>query len=153
MSNLINIALDLKFKKLTETMRVPTKAHPTDACFDLYADIPDGICVIAQHTSEKIPTGFATNIPHGFWGAIFARSGLATKQGLRPANCVAVIDEPYTGEWLVPIHNDSDVERVISHGDRIAQFTLLPYYNINLIEVDNLLKTDRGDDGFGSSGN
>lgn len=156
--------LELKFKRLTNTMKVPTKAHETDACWDLYADIPNATydngdivekhgLVIVPHKTVKIPTGFATNIPHGYWGAVFARSGLATKQGLRPANCVAVIDEPYTGEWLVPIHNDTNETQIIHHGDRIAQFTLLPYFNTNLIEVDELDSTDRGSNGFGSSGN
>lgn len=148
--------LDLKFKRLTNTMTVPTKAHPTDACFDIYADAlsfrSDGEIYIAPHETVKIPTGFATNIPQGYWAAIFARSGLATKQGLRPANCVAVIDEPYTGEWLIPVHNDTNEVKVIRHGDRIAQFTLLPYFDTNLIEVNELDSTDRGLNGFGSSG-
>lgn len=141
--------LDLKIKRLTTTATLPTKAHTTDACFDIYAD--DNV-VIAPHTTAKIHTGFATNIPHGCWGAVFARSGLATKQGLRPANCVAVIDEPYTGEWMIPLYNDSDIPQTINHGDRIAQFMLLPYFDTNLIEVDSLDSTERGDGGFGSSG-
>ena len=148
--------LELKFKRLTDTMTIPTKAHGTDACFDLYADTlsfrSDGEICIAPHETVKVPTGFATNIPHGYWGAVFARSGLATKQGLRPANCVGVIDEPYTGEWIVALHNDTDNPQVVHHGDRIAQFTLLPYFNTNLVEVDELDSTDRGDGGFGSSG-
>lgn len=148
--------LEMKFKRLSDTMIVPTKAHDTDACFDIYADAlsfrGDGEICIAPHETVLIPTGFATNIPHGYWGAIFARSGLASKQGLRPANCVAVIDEPYTGEWKIPLHNDSEDVKVIHHGDRIAQFTLLPYYDIQLKEVDELDETDRGDGGFGSTG-
>ena len=148
--------LELKFKRLTDTMTVPTKAHETDACFDLYADTLsfryDGEIQIAPHETVKVPTGFATNIPHGYWAAVFARSGLATKQSLRPANCVAVIDEPYTGEWFIPLHNDSNDIKVIKHGDRIAQFTLLPYFDTRFIEVDELDATDRGDGGFGSSG-
>ena len=148
--------LEMKFKRLSDTMIVPTKAHDTDACFDIYADIlssnGNGEICIFPHETVIIPTGFATNIPHGYWAAIFARSGLASKQGLRPANCVAVIDEPYTGEWKVPIHNDSEDIRVIHHGDRIAQFTLLPYYDIQLEEVDELDETDRGSGGFGSTG-
>lgn len=146
--------LELKFKRMTDTMTIPTKAHETDACFDLYADIPDGNAEISipPHKTVKIHTGFSTNIPHGYWGAVFARSGLATKEGLRPANCVAVIDEPYTGEWLVPIHNDTNNFKTIHHKDRIAQFTLLPYYNIKLMEVNELKETDRGHGGFGSSG-
>ena len=94
--------LELKIKRLSKTATIPTKAHPTDACFDLYADIgyttaryvdglrevPDSI-IIRPHETVKIHTGIATNIPHGYWGAVFARSGLATKQGLRPAQGVA----------------------------------------------------------------
>lgn len=148
--------MELKFKRLTNTMTIPTKAHPTDACFDIYADAlsfrSDGEIWIAPHDTVLIPTGFATNIPHGYWGAIFARSGLASKQGLRPANCVAVIDEPYTGEWKVPLHNDTNEPKVVKHGDRIAQFTLLPYYDIQLTEVNELDTTDRGAGGFGSTG-
>ena len=144
--------LEMKFKRLSDTMIVPTKAHDTDACFDIYADTFNGDIYIFPHETVIIPTGFATNIPHGYWAAIFARSGLASKQGLRPANCVAVIDEPYTGEWKIPLHNDGEDIRVIHHGDRIAQFTLLPYYDIQLEEVDELDETDRGSGGFGSSG-
>lgn len=148
--------MELKFKRLTDTMTIPTKAHPTDACFDIYADAlsfrSDGEIWIAPHETVLIPTGFATNIPHGYWGAIFARSGLASKQGLRPANCVAVIDEPYTGEWKVPLHNDTNEPKLIKHGERIAQFTLLPYYDIQLTEVNELYTTDRGAGGFGSTG-
>ena len=148
--------LEIKFKRLSDTMIVPTKVHDTDACFDIYADTlgssgNEYIC-IAPHETVIIPTGFATNIPHGYWGAIFARSGLASKKGLRPANCVAVIDEPYTGEWRIPLYNDSEDIRVIHHGDRIAQFTLLPYYDIQLEEVNELDETDRGSGGLGSSG-
>ena len=146
--------LEMKFKRLSDTMIVPTKAHDTDACFDIYADITNvyGYITIYPHSTVIIPTGFSANIPHGYWGDIFARSGLASKQGLRPANCVAVIDEPYTGEWKIPLYNDSEGVRVIYHGDRIAQFTLLPYYDIQLEEVDELDGTDRGDGGFGSTG-
>lgn len=157
--------LELKIKRLSETAIIPTKAHPTDACFDLYADIgyiaakyvdglrkmPDSI-VIRPHETVKIHTGIATNIPHGYWGAIFARSGLATKQGLRPAQGVPVIDEPYTGEWLIPLHNDTDEDKIVHHGDRIAQFMLLPWYETAITEIDELEATDRGAGGFGSSG-
>lgn len=160
--------LELKIKRLTETATIPTKAHPTDACFDLYADIHStdefipfvnnikvkdvpGI-IIRSHETVKIHTGIATNIPHGYWGAIFARSGLASKQGLRPAQGVPVIDEPYTGEWLIPLHNDTDNDQIVHHGDRIAQFMLLPWYETAITEVDELEETDRGSNGFGSSG-
>lgn len=148
--------LELKIKRLSETATLPKKAHPTDACFDIYADAlsfrNDGEITIGSHETVKIPTGFATNIPHGYWGAVFARSGLATKEGLRPANCVAVIDEPYTGQWLIPLHNDTDETKIIHHGDRIAQFTLLPYFDTIFTEVDELDSTERGDGGFGHTG-
>lgn len=157
--------LELKIKRLSETATIPTKAHSTDACFDLYADIgyttaryvdslrevPDSI-IIRPHETIKVHTGIATNIPHGYWGAVFARSGLATKQGLRPAQGVPVIDEPYTGEWLIPLHNDTDEDKIVHHGDRIAQFMLLPWYETTITEVDELEATDRGSRGFGSSG-
>lgn len=148
--------LELKIKRLSETATLPKKAHPTDACFDIYADVlsfrSNGEIAIGPHETVKIPTGFATNIPHGYWGAVFARSGLATKEGLRPANCVAVIDEPYTGEWLIPLHNDTNETKIIHHGDRIAQFTLLPYFDTIFTEVDELDPTERGDGGFGHTG-
>lgn len=154
--------LELKIQLLTNTAKLPTKSHPTDACFDIYADIPDadfefngryfnGIC-INPHATALIPTGFATEIPHGFWGAIFARSGLASKQGLRPAQGVPVIDEPYRGMWKIPLHNDSEEIQIVHHGDRICQFMLLPYFDTTLTEVYNLSSTDRGEDGFGSTG-
>lgn len=164
--------LNLKIKLLTDTAKLPQKSHPADACFDIYADIPNeeysyvyrvsssgsqsikktkGV-VIQPHQTVLIPTGFATEIPHGFWGAIFARSGLASKQGLRPAQGVPVIDEPYRGQWMIPLHNDSEETRIVHHGDRICQFMLLPYFDTTLTEVDNLSETDRGEGGFGSSG-
>ena len=148
--------LNVKIKRLSETATLPKKAHPTDACFDIYADAlsfrSDGEITIGPHETVKIPTGIATNIPHGYWGAVFARSGLATKQGLRPAQGVPVIDEPYTGEWLIPLHNDTDEDKIVHHGDRIAQFMLLPWYETAITEVDELEATDRGSKGFGSSG-
>ena len=169
--------LNLKIKRLTETATLPTKAHDTDACFDIYADVPNeeyeyrketsnlfggfsmfeveehgqGVA-IQPHQTVLIPTGFATEIPHGFWGAIFARSGLASKQGLRPAQGVPVIDEPYRGQWMIPLHNDSEETRIIHHGDRICQFMLLPYFQTTITEVEELDSTDRGEGGFGSTG-
>ena len=168
--------LNLKIQRLTETAKLPAKAHSTDACFDIYADIPDeeynynhesndpirGFSFIETkvekglpifpHQTVLIPTCFATEIPHGFWGAIFARSGLASKQGLRPAQGGPVIEEPYRGQWMIPLHNDSEETRIIHHGDRICQFMLLPYYDTTLTEVNNLSESERGEGGFGSTG-
>ena len=156
-------AINVKIKRLSETAQLPTKAHDSDAAFDLYADIQDtfkpfgstedikGIKVMPGQT-VKVHTGFSTEIPIGYWGAIYARSGLATKQGLRPANCVAVIDAEYRGEWLIPLHNDSSDVQIIHHGDRIAQFMLAPVIETSFEEVSELSDSDRGEGGFGSSG-
>ena len=90
-------------------------------------------------------------IPEGYFGAIFARSGLATKQGLRPANCVGVIDSDYRGEIIVAIHNDTDMPKTITDGERIAQLVIMPYMSIEMNEVDTLSDTERNDGGFGYS--
>ena len=92
-------------------------------------------------------------VPLGFFGAIFARSGLATKEGLRPANCVGVIDSDYRGEVKVALHNDSTMDRTIEPGERIAQLVILPYYKTDeFVETDELEETARGVGGFGSTG-
>lgn len=141
----------IKFKKLTNTATVPTKAHSEDACHDLYADEPDGV-VIPPHQTVKIHTGIAMEIPTGYWGAILARSGIATNRGLRPANCTGVVDSNYRGEIIVALHNDTGMEQSIEHGERIAQFCLMPQFNIQFVEVEELDYTNRGSGGFGSSG-
>lgn len=158
-------AINVKIKRLSETAQLPTKAHDSDAAFDLYADIQEtyipfgktieesekGIKVMPGQT-VKISSGIAMEIPEWYWGAIYARSGLATKQGLRPANCVAVIDAHYRGPIAVPIHNDSNEVQIIHHGDRIAQFMLAPVIETSFEEVSELSDSDRGEGGFGSSG-
>ena len=141
----------IKFKKLTNTATVPTKAHSEDACHDLYADEPDGV-VIPPHQTVKIHTGIAMEIPTGYWGAILARSGIATNRGLRPANCTGVVDSNYRGEIIVALHNDTGMEQSIEHGERIAQFCLMPQYYTEFVEVEKLSDSSRGENGFGSSG-
>lgn len=141
-----------KYVRLKENAIVPTRGSDYAAGYDLHACI-DGPCDIAPHSTVKIGTGIAVQPPHEYFGAIFARSGLATKKGLRPANCVGVVDEDYTGECIVPLHNDTDEMMSIEPGDRIAQLVFLPYLNISFKEVDKLDETNRGDGGFGSSGN
>ena len=91
-------------------------------------------------------------MPDGTFAAIFARSGLATKEGLRPANCVGVCDSDYRGNYIVALHNDIDETKLISPGDRIAQMVLLPYIPMLFEEVDELDETERGEGGFGSTG-
>lgn len=107
---------------------------------------------IAPHSTEKIGTGIAVALPDGTFGAIFARSGLATKRGLRPANCTGVIDSDYRGELIVALHNDTDTPKTIDPNERIAQLIVLPFVSIDFKEVENLNETQRGSSGFGGSG-
>jgi len=118
---------------------------------DLSADINEDV-LIPPHSTVKIPTGISVELPEGTFGAIVARSGLATKQGLRPANCFGVCDEDYRGNYIVALHNDSDETRIITNGQRIAQLIIIPYISANFVECDELTKTERGDGGFGSTG-
>lgn len=156
-------AINVKIKRLSETAQLPTKNFDSDAAFDLYADIQDtfkpfgstedvkGIKIMPGQT-VKVSSGVAMEIPEWYWGAVYARSGLATKQGLRPANCVGVIDSHYRGPIIVAIHNDSNNVQIIRHGDRIAQFMLAPVIETSFEEVSELSDSDRGEGGFGSSG-
>lgn len=141
----------IKIKKLSLNAQIPTKGSEYSAGYDLRACIDETI-MIAPHSTVKIGTGLAIEIPHGYFGAVFARSGLATKEGLRPANCVGVCDSDYRGEYIVALHNDFDYPRVIQPGDRIAQLVIMPYLSVYFHEVDELSDTDRGDGGFGSTG-
>lgn len=141
-----------KIKKLRDDAIIPKSGSNYAAGYDLYACMDNPI-TIRPHCTVKIGTGVSITPPINYFGAIFARSGLATKQQLRPANCVGVCDYDYTGEYIVAVHNDSDNSRTIQPGDRIAQLVFLPYIQVRFDEVDNLDKTDRGDGGFGSTGN
>ena len=147
------IFIKVKFVKVREGAKVPERGSKFAAGYDLSACIPDMERVII-HPGEtvKIPTGLAVKIPDGYFGGVFARSGLSTKQGLRPATAVSVIDSDYVGEIFIPIHNDSHEIRVIEHGQRICQLVILPYLNAEFEEVDKLENTERGEGGFGSSG-
>lgn len=142
---------NIKFAKTRPDAIVPTKGSAYAAGYDLYACTMDTI-EIPPHATVKVGTGLSIQPPNGYFGAIFARSGLATKNGLRPANCVGVCDEDYTGEYIVALHNDTDEIQIVQHGNRIAQLVFIPYIDVNFEEVDMLDKTNRGDGGFGSSG-
>lgn len=162
--------MNVKIKKLTETATIPTKAHSTDACFDIYADCPDnkyeverdscGVAitecgygvVIRPGEAVTINTGFATDIPEGYFAAVFPRSGMGIKRNLRLSNSTGIIDSEFRAEWIVSLYNDGTEPQIIKHGDRIAQFTLLPVLNITLNEVEELDKTERGFGGLGSTG-
>ena len=139
----------MKFKKLVENAHIPTYGSDAAAGADLYA--AEG-AVIKPGEMKLVDTGIAVAIPSGFFGAIFARSGLATKQGLRPANCVGVVDADYRGPVKVALYNDSDKVREVQQGDRIAQFVIMPFMQEVYEEVDDLDKTERGVSGFGSTG-
>lgn len=138
-------------KKLTSTATTPTKGSVDAAGWDLYADT-DAVMVIEPGTTELIGTGIAAAIPKGFVGLLFARSGLATKKGLRPANCVGVIDADYRGEIKVALYNDSNEAQFVEPHERIAQLSLIPYLSIKMKEVSELDNTKRGSGGFGSTG-
>lgn len=141
----------IKIKKLKDNAQTPTRGSEYAAGYDLYACIDEPI-TITPHSTEKIGTGLAVEIPHGYFGAVFARSGLATKEGLRPANCVGVCDEDYRGEYAVALHNDTSEIKVVMPKERIAQLVILPYLSIKFEEANELSKTDRGFNGFGSTG-
>lgn len=142
----------VKTKRLRPNAKIPTMGSKHAAGCDLYACLDHDIMSIAAHQTVKIHTGIATEIPDGYFGAVFARSGLATKSGLRPANCVGVIDSDYRGEIIVSLHNDTDVNQSVENGERVAQLVILPYMNVEYREVDELSDTERGDGGFGSTG-
>lgn len=142
---------NINIKKLDSVAKIPTHGSASAAGYDLYATNTKEID-IAPHSTIKFGTGIAMEIPEGYFGAIFARSGLATKKGLRPANCVGVIDSDYRGEIIVPLHNDTDEIMTVFPQDRIAQLVILPYLAINFIETEELKSTERGKGGFGSTG-
>lgn len=110
------------------------------------------ILEIAPHTAVKINTGIAMEIPEGYFGAVYARSGISTKHGLRPANCVGVIDSDYRGDIIVVLRNDTGITQTIKDGDRIAQIIFQKYEEVTFNEVENLTDTKRGNDGYGSTG-
>lgn len=145
------MATMMKFKKLSPTAQEPTRGSKYAAGYDLSADIGSNV-IISPHTTIKIGTGIAVELPENTFGAIYARSGIASKEGLRPANCTGVVDEDYRGELVVALHNDSDVMRIVEPGERIAQFVVQPYVSVEFEEVETLSTTVRGEGGFGSSG-
>jgi dUTP pyrophosphatase len=143
--------MEVRFKKLNDLAKIPTRGSKFSAGYDLYAATNKDI-QIPPHSTVKIGTGLAMDLPNGYFGAIVARSGIATKRGLRPINCLGVCDFDYKGEYIVALHNDTTETKTVQAGERIAQLILLPYQDIDFKEVDELSDTDRGSDGFGSSG-
>ena len=143
----------VQIKKLRENAVLPVRGSAFAAGYDLCACLEgDETVIIPPHHTVKIGTGLAFALPEGTFGAVFARSGLASKQDLRPANCVGVVDSDYRGECFIALHNDSNEERTVRHGDRIAQLVLLPFLPMEFEEADELPETVRGEGGFGSTG-
>ena len=141
----------VNIKKLDERAVIPTCGTKLSAGADLYAVLDDDV-IIAPGETVFVRTGLAIEIPAGYAGMIFARSGLACKKGLAPANKVGVVDADYRGEVMVAVHNHSLEDRVIGHGERIAQLVIMPFYKAEFFEVSELTDTFRGEGGFGSTG-
>lgn len=143
------MAIHVAFKKLDEKAQIPTYGSLSAAGADLYAlqeaELQPGQTVL-------IHTGIAMEIPEGYAGLIYARSGLATKRGLAPANKVGVVDADYRGEIMVALHNHSDRMQKVDCGERIAQLVITPFLRVEFDEVSHLSDTDRGAGGFGSTG-
>lgn len=144
--------MNVKIKKLYDNAVIPTEGSEKAAGHDLYACLDSEEVAIYPHTTLLVKTGIAMEIPDGYFGGIYARSGLSSKKGLRPGNCVGVVDSDYRGEIKVPLHNDSDVPQSVKNGDRIAQLIIQPYLNVEFEEADELSNTERGSGGFGHSG-
>lgn len=142
--------MQINIKRLNPNAILPTRGSEQAAGYDLYACIDEPV-TIPPHSTVKVGTGLSIELPDNYFGAIFARSGLATKKGLRPANCVGVCDSDYRGEYIVALHNDSDIGVIINPEERIAQLVVLPYLPVEFNEVDSLTDTERGDGGFGST--
>lgn len=142
---------NINVKKLNDLAKLPTRGSSDAAGYDLYAATSHNI-EIQPHTTVKIGTGLSFELPQGTFAAIFPRSGIATKRGLRPANCVGVVDSDYRGEVIVALHNDTDEVQSIESQERIAQMILLPFVEMSFNEVNELSDTVRGKGGFGSSG-
>ena len=142
---------DVKIKKLRENAIIPTYGSEFAAGADLYAAIDEAV-TIAPGETKLIPTGLAFEIPVGYAGFIYARSGLASKRGLAPANKVGVIDSDYRGEVMTALHNHGSSAQTIEIGERIAQMVIAPFITANFILSEDLADTVRGEGGFGSTG-
>ena len=141
----------MKIKKLDSRATIPTYGTKYSAGADIYA-VVDTPIVIRPGETKMIQTGLSLEIPNGYVGLVYARSGLASKSGIAPANKVGVIDSDYRGELMVPLYNHSDKDFKLEHGLRIAQLVITPYIQVEFEEVEELDSTERGHGGFGSTG-
>ncbi len=140
----------VRFKKLNEKAHIPTYGSPYAAGADLYSAQDE--MEIAPHTTVFVGTGIAAEIPEGYMGLIFARSGLSCKRHLAPANKVGVVDSDYRGEIKVALHNHGNEVQKIDAGERVAQLVITPFLAVDFEEVEELSDTVRGVGGFGSTG-
>ena len=136
----------IKVKRVSETATLPSHGSPFAAGYDLFADLEEPV-VIPPHGTVKIDTGLQFELPEGTFAGIFARSGIAAREGLRPANCVGICDSDYRGNYIEAIQNDSVVPR-----EKIAQMVVMPFLSLEFEEVSTLSGTERGASGFGSTG-
>lgn len=141
----------IRVKKLKENAIMPTYGSAEAAGADLYACLSEPV-VIGPGESVFIPTGLAMELPRGYAGLIYARSGLACKRGLAPANKVGVVDSDYRGEFMIVLHNHGSVSQIVEHGERIAQLVITPVFTPGFAEVEELSDTVRSGGGFGSTG-
>ncbi|MBQ7295762.1 MAG: dUTP diphosphatase [Clostridia bacterium] len=143
---------DLKIKKLRNNAQMPTYGSEFAAGADIYAALDEAVTIEPGET-KFIPTGLAFQIPVGYAGFMYARSGMASKRGLAPANKVGVIDADYRGEVMVALHNHGTTAQSVEPGERISQMVIAPFIAANFIFSDELDDTVRGEGGFGSTGN
>lgn len=141
----------VKIKKLKDTAKIPVYGTENAAGADLYACIEEEMTFLPGET-KLVPTGLSFELPMGYAGLIYARSGLATKRDLAPANKVGVVDSDYRGEVMVSLHNHGNVEQKIEPYERIAQFIITPYLKAEFIETNELEDSERGSNAFGSTG-
>ncbi len=142
---------EIPIKRLREAAVFPAYATPDSAGADLCVCL-DAPLTLRPHETVMVPLGYSMAIPSGWVGLIFARSGLASKRDLAPANKVGVVDADYRGEWWIPLHNHGSEDRTVQPGERVAQLVIVPCMNASFFEVDSLDETLRGAGGFGSTG-
>ena len=143
--------MKIALRKMTESAQIPVRGSLQAAGYDLFADLSEAVTILPQET-KMVGTGIACAIPEGFFGGIYARSGLSAKEGLRPANCTGVVDSDYRGEIKVALHNDSKESRTILPGQKIAQMVVQAFLPVVFETVEDLDATERGGGGFGSTG-
>lgn len=143
--------MEIQIKRMSDTAQLPYRGSREAAGYDLFADVAEAVAV-HPHETKMISTGVAVAIPEGYFGGVFARSGLSAKEGLRPANCTGVVDSDYRGTVMVALHNDGETVRYVQPQQKIAQLVVMPYLAAEFTEVEKLPDTARGEGGFGSTG-